>query len=79
MKHVVKALKTWLETNSPAELAGFLGYRNSQVVTNWVHRQTIPFYQVRRVMEYINGETQTQAPRPGVVKREKSHTQQIKG
>lgn len=56
MEREIQALKKWLKTNSPAELAGKLGYRNSQVVTNWAHRGTIPHYQVKRVMEIIGNE-----------------------
>lgn len=54
MKQEVKILQKWLHKNKASYMAWRLGYDHSTAITNWIHNDSIPGYQLDRVMEIIN-------------------------
>jgi hypothetical protein len=47
------ALKAWLKTHHPTELAARLGYKSSTTISHWINKNRIPSQQISRVMEII--------------------------
>lgn len=56
MKKEIKELVGWLEKNNKAELAFRLGYHNTACIDGWIRTESIPSYQLDRVLKIIKGE-----------------------
>lgn len=55
-KKEIKLLVRWLKNNNKATFTGILGYNDTQIIDNWIKRNSIPPYQLERVLQIINGE-----------------------
>ncbi len=53
MKREIKQLIRWLEKNNKAKLAYLLGYENTNAIDGWIRRESIPSYQVDKVLKIL--------------------------
>lgn len=53
MKKEINELIRWLKKNNKAKLAYLLGYNNTQTIDGWIKTESIPSYQIDRVMKII--------------------------
>lgn len=53
MSREVKKLLRWVQNNNKAQLAYLLGYENTNVIDGWIRRESIPSYQIERVLKII--------------------------
>lgn len=56
MKKEINKLIRWLEKNNKAFLAYKLGYNNTAIIDGWIRTESIPSYQINKVLEIINNE-----------------------
>ncbi len=76
MKMECDAIKEWLQKpgNSPARLAGLLGYSTSMTVNQWLIRGRVSKWRVAEVMNLIQPELDYEDPvgeRPSKIKSHK--------
>ena len=58
MAQEIKQLIRWLKNNNKARLAYLLGYENTNAIDGWIRRESIPSYQIDRVLKIINEESE---------------------
>lgn len=49
----IKLLTKWVERNSPAEIAAYLGYKSSSTISMWIRQGKIPDYQKRSILNFL--------------------------
>lgn len=54
-KKIINDLREWLKSNSSADLASQLGYKNSSTITQWLLRESIPRWQVPELKKIMGG------------------------
>lgn len=56
MKKEINQLIRWVEKNNKALLAYKLGYHNTAIIDGWIRTNSIPSYQIDRVLKIIEKE-----------------------
>ncbi len=51
---ILSKLEKWVDKNNPAYLCWKLGYRDTQVINNWLKRRHVPFYMVNNLLGVLN-------------------------
>lgn len=54
-KKLITELREWLVSNSSADLASILGYKNSSTINQWLSRESIPRWQVPELKKIMGG------------------------
>lgn len=54
-KKLILELREWLKSNSSADLASRLGYKNSSTINQWLSRESIPRWQVPELKKIMGG------------------------